>query len=121
MASWGRKVRAVLGFRRISERKKAKALEVKEAFAFHFFVSLLSLSSGFFSPHFPQETDPGAPSGSPSRLRLVSALDPVKGILDQCVVQGLDKDAPLRPHPEVAVGIDNMSHNGTVAPGNHFK
>jgi len=46
---------------------------------------------------------------------------PVEGVLDQGVVQGFDQDAPLRPHPEIAVGIDDMSDYGTVPPGNHFK
>jgi hypothetical protein len=51
----------------------------------------------------------------------VSPLDPVKGIFDQGVVHGFDQEAPLRPHPEIAVGIDNMPDNGTVTPRNHFK
>jgi hypothetical protein len=52
---------------------------------------------------------------------VVPVLDPVKGIFDQGVVQGSDQDAPLGPHPEIAVGIDNMSDNHAVTPGNHFK
>jgi hypothetical protein len=48
-------------------------------------------------------------------------LGSVKGIFDQGVVHGFDQDAPLRPHPEIAVGIDNMTDEGAVTPGNHFK
>jgi hypothetical protein len=51
----------------------------------------------------------------------VYPLDPVKSIFDQGVVQGLDQGAPLRPHPEIAVCIDDMTDDGTVTPGNHFE
>ncbi len=82
---------------------------------------ILFLSSGFSFPHHPQETDPGTPPGSTCLLGVVYPLDPVKGILDQSVMQGLDQEAPLRPHPEIAVCIDDMTDEGAIAPGNHFK
>jgi hypothetical protein len=48
-------------------------------------------------------------------------FNPVKGVLDQGVMHGFDQDAPLCPHPEAAVGIDNMPDQRAVPPGNHFK
>ena len=48
-------------------------------------------------------------------------FNPVKGILDQGVMHGSNEDTPLRPHPEVAVGIDYVPDQRAVPPGNHFK
>jgi len=46
---------------------------------------------------------------------------PVEGILDQGVVHGPDEDMPLCPHPEIAVGIDNVADQRAALPGNHLE
>ena len=84
--------------------------------------SVISCPPGCLSPpHFSQETNPGAPPGSFHKPSLKPLFHPVEGILDQGVVHGSDEDMPLCPHPEIAVGIDNVPDQRAVLPGNHLE
>jgi hypothetical protein len=78
--------------------------------------------SGCLSPpHLSQQPDPGAPPGLFHAPAVERSFDPVKGVLDQGVMHGFDQEAPLCPHPEIAVGIDNMSDQRAVPSGNHLE